>query len=64
MCGIKKLAKWSLRVFYDLSVNSVSLGGGEKLRQFRRGVMGSWPVTAGNSTLARMSELGLNGKPG
>ena len=57
---MKKLAKWSLRVFYDLSVNSVSLGGGEKLRQFRRGVMGSWPVTAGNSTLAGMSDLSVS----
>ena len=60
MCGIKKLAKWSLRVFYDLSVNSVSFDGGEKLRQFRRGAKGSLPVTAENSTLAGMSELSLS----
>ena len=60
MCGIKKLAKWSLRVFYDLSANLVSFGGVEKLRQFRHGAMGSLPVTAENSTLAGMSDLSVS----
>jgi len=42
----------------------ISLGGGERSHQIRLGAKGSWPVIAGNSILAGMTESGVTGKSG
>jgi len=62
---MKKLAKTNFASFLTSLGNDflrISLGGGERLHQFHHGVMGSLPVSAGNSILAGMTESGLTGK--
>jgi hypothetical protein len=59
---MKKLAKPPLRVSLSLLGTDqvfLSLRGGERLHQFRHGVMGSLPVSVESPTLVEMIESGL-----
>jgi len=64
---MEKLAKTNFASFLTSLGNDflrISLGGGERSHQFRLGAKGSWPVIAGNSIPAGMTESGVTGKSG